>query len=164
MRILVHFKRASWRLCLLIYLGCPLIQFAIVFVMLVAMSGGLSEFCMNSSSWVLIDWKLYQNFSDIYTVGMYQSRAWTCVAILAVCLCWSSLQGVQAGAGEQEITNPVEGKFAYVLLSFAILRFLHSWYAAALVVWGIQFVVQVCYRSFRIRNMSCLFVLIGRFN
>ncbi|KAM5582929.1 putative LRR receptor-like serine/threonine-protein kinase [Rosa sericea] len=36
---------------------------------------------------------------------MYQSRAWTCVAVLAVCLCWSSLQ---AGAQEQEITNPVE--------------------------------------------------------
>ncbi|XP_004294713.1 PREDICTED: probable LRR receptor-like serine/threonine-protein kinase At1g06840-like [Fragaria vesca subsp. vesca] len=39
---------------------------------------------------------------------MYQSRAWTCVAILAVCLCWSSLQGVQAAAQGQEITDPVE--------------------------------------------------------
>lgn len=54
-----------------------------------------------------------QNFNDIYIVGMYQSRAWTYVAVLAVCLCWSSLQ---AGAQDQSITDPVEGDFAYVLM------------------------------------------------
>ncbi|KAK9941013.1 hypothetical protein M0R45_017643 [Rubus argutus] len=36
---------------------------------------------------------------------MYQCRAWTYVAVLAVCLCWSSLQ---AGVQGQNITDPVE--------------------------------------------------------